>query len=72
MTDILIDLTDRVKPKRYEVHRCHYCDHDKFPEGKPIDPTTDKQARQTDKGDWICGYCITERMISLMGVPPKK
>jgi hypothetical protein len=72
MPDIMIDITEKGKPRRYEVHRCHYCNTDKYPEGKVIDPTTDKQARQTDKGDYICGYCITERTISLMGVPPEK
>jgi hypothetical protein len=65
----MIDLTSRPR-RRYTVHRCHYCDSSRYPSGKIIDPTTDKQARQTDKGDWICGYCITERMLSLMGGTP--
>ncbi|MGA8107090.1 MAG: hypothetical protein WB815_10610 [Nitrososphaeraceae archaeon] len=46
MTDIMIDMTSRPS-KRYLVNRCHY------PEGKIIDPTTDHDARKTDKGDWI-------------------
>jgi hypothetical protein len=68
MTDIMIDLTSRPR-KRYTVHRCLYCDSSRYPSGKIIDPTTDK-AIQTDKGDYICCYCATERMLSLMGGTP--
>jgi hypothetical protein len=65
MTDILIDLTTK---KRYKVKRCHYCNHDKYPEGKIIDPS-DKYARHTDKGDWKCGYCVgedTKKILNMM------
>ena len=56
MTDVLIDLTTR---RRYNINRCHYCDHDKYPDGKIIDPS-DKYARHTDKGDFMCGVCALE------------
>ena len=49
------------------VHRCHhYCDHDKYPEGKPIDPTTDVHARKTDKGNWKCGTWGAEESQDLL------
>lgn len=41
MTDILIDMTTK---RRYKVNRCHYCNSDKYPDGKIIDPS-DKYAR---------------------------
>ena len=70
--DIMIDLTSRPR-KRYSINRCHYCDHDKYGDaGKPIDPTTDHNARKTEKGDWICGVCQVERSLSLFGGTPKK
>jgi hypothetical protein len=50
--NLLIDMT---KKRRYKVNRCHYCDHDKYPDGKIIDPS-DKYARRTDKGDYKCGH----------------
>jgi hypothetical protein len=59
MTDIMIDLTSRPR-KRYEIHRCHYCDHDLYPAGKPIDPTTDHNARQMEDGSFKCGVCVAE------------
>jgi hypothetical protein len=61
MTDTFIDLTSRPS-KRYVTHRCHYCDHHKYPNGKVIDPTTDKHAKRTEKGGWICGECINEEI----------
>jgi hypothetical protein len=64
MTDIMIEMTSRPS-KRYLVNRCHYCDHDKYPEGKIIDPTTDHDARKTDKGDWICGTCVIEGLYKM-------
>ena len=65
----MIDMTSRPH-KRYNINRCHYCDHDRYPEGKSIDPTTDKHAKKTEKGDWICGVCVTEqnsKLFSLFG-----
>jgi hypothetical protein len=67
MVDVMIDITEKGKPKRYTVNRCHYCDHDKYPEGKVIDPTTDKNAKQMKDGSWKCSYCITSDMLSLFG-----
>jgi hypothetical protein len=67
--DILIDLTSRPR-RRYNINLCHYCDHDKFPHGKPIDPTSDKEARQMKDGSWKCGICIGEdvkKSLSLFG-----
>jgi hypothetical protein len=55
MTDKLIDLTTR---KRHTLHRCHYCDHNKYPFGKVIIPVVDPIARRTSMGDWKCGDCI--------------
>jgi hypothetical protein len=66
MTDILIDLTSSGKGKRYKVNVCHYCNHDKFPNGKPIDPTSDKHAQKTAKGDWKCGACVYEGTKKLL------
>jgi hypothetical protein len=60
MTDTFIDLTQR-KPKRYVTGRCHYCDHNRYPSGKLIDPTTDKMAKQTAEGDWMCGVFVIEK-----------
>jgi hypothetical protein len=66
MADIFLDCT--TKPfRRYVTNRCHYCDHDKYPQGKVIDPTTDKQARQMKDGSFMCGYCVTEKSLSLFG-----
>jgi Pyruvate/2-oxoacid:ferredoxin oxidoreductase delta subunit len=62
MTDILIDMTNK---RRYKVNRCHYCNHDKYPDGKIIDPS-DKYARHTDKGDWKCGICVNEESKKLI------
>jgi hypothetical protein len=39
-------------PKRYVINRCHYRDHDRYPEGKMIDHTTDHGAHKTSRGDW--------------------
>lgn len=64
--NIMIDLTSHPH-KRYKINLCHYCDHDKYPYGKPIDPTTDKHAKQTEKGDWMGSGCVSERMLSMFG-----
>jgi hypothetical protein len=69
MTDILIDMTSRPR-KRYKTGVCKTCDHSKYPQGKLIDPTTDKHARQMEDGRWKCGVCIgeeTTRLLSLFG-----
>jgi hypothetical protein len=55
----IIDLTNG-KSQRYKINICHFCDHDKYPTGKPIDPTTDIHAQQTVKGGWKCGVCSAE------------
>jgi hypothetical protein len=60
MTDIMIDMT-RGKPyKRYEVHTCHYCNNQQYPNGKIIDPITDKLAKKMPDGSYKCGYCVNE------------
>jgi hypothetical protein len=64
MTDIMIDLTSRPR-KRYETLRCYYCNSDKYPNGKVIDPTTDKTAHKTSRGDWKCGQCLIEDMYKM-------
>jgi hypothetical protein len=66
----MIDITERGKPKRYEVHRCFQCDHNKYPEGKIIDPTIDKNWHRNSKGEYVCGVCTVEQMINLMGGSP--
>jgi hypothetical protein len=69
MTDIMIDMTSRPR-KRYVINRCHYCDQHKYPEGKPIDPTTDHNARQMEDKSWKCGVCVAEettKLLSLFG-----
>jgi hypothetical protein len=59
MTDILIDRSRGAGGKKHNLHRCFYCDHSKYPQGKVIMPH-DKHARKTDKGDFICGICNLE------------
>jgi hypothetical protein len=71
MTDIMIDMTSRPR-RRYTINRCHYCSHERFPNGKPIDPTTDKNARQMSDGSWKCSVCITQDVLSLFGGPIRK
>ena len=56
--NIMIDLANN--RQRYKINICHYCDHDKYPDGKPIDPITDHSAKQTEKGDWKCGGRVDE------------
>jgi hypothetical protein len=63
---ILIDYTKTRKGKRYNIEVCHYCNHDKYPHGKPIDSTTDLHARKTDKGNWKCGTCVAEESKDLL------
>jgi hypothetical protein len=56
--------------KRYKINVCHYCSHEKYPNGKPIDPTTDHYTKQTENGDWKCGVCVGEenaKLLSLFG-----
>jgi hypothetical protein len=48
----------RYPGKRYVIKWCHYCDHERYPGGKIIDPTTDNHAKKTEKGDWMCGDCV--------------
>jgi hypothetical protein len=62
MTDIFLDAT--TKPfRRYITHRCYYCHLDKYAQGKVIDPTTDKDAHKTSKGDWMCGTYVIKGTI---------
>ena len=73
-TGILIDLTTPER-KRYVVNFCHYCDHDKYPNGKLIDPTTDHNAIKTAKGDWKCGVCVSEdnkKLLKLLNSGDRK
>ena len=68
MTDILIDLTQRPR-KRYQIQRCFYCDHSKFPSGRPIMPD-DKNAQVQPDGSHKCGICVGEdakKLLSLFG-----
>jgi hypothetical protein len=65
---IFVDRTSG-KTKRYKTGICHYCDHSKYPNGKIIDPSTDKNARRTNKGDFMCGVCaleINQRIVESM------
>jgi hypothetical protein len=66
MTDTFIDMTNKGRPKRYKTGRCYYCDHDRYPDGKLIDPSTDKNAIQTPRGDWMCGECNFEEVKKLL------
>jgi hypothetical protein len=71
MTNIMIDMTN--KNKRHEVNICTYCNSNLFPRGRLISPN-DRQAKQTEKGDWKCGVCVTEdvkKSLSLFGGPKK-
>jgi hypothetical protein len=53
-------------PRRTLFNRCQYCDHNKYPEGKIIDPTTDMYAKQTARGDWMRGVCVNEEVKKLL------
>jgi hypothetical protein len=53
---IFVDRTSG-KTKRYKTGICHYCDHNKYPNGKIIDPSTDRNAIQMKDGSWKCGVC---------------
>jgi hypothetical protein len=67
--NIMTDLTSN--RKRYKINLCHYCEHDKYPDGKPIDPTTDHHARQMEDKSWKCGVCVAEenaKLLSLFGI----
>lgn len=64
----MIDMTNRNKRYRSGVGLCHYCRHDLFPHGKIFDPSTDKLARRTDKGDWKCGICVSEESKKLLNM----
>ena len=57
MPDILIDRTNN--NRRHTLNRCHYCSHEKYPQGKVIMPY-DKFQRKTAKGDYMCGVCALE------------
>jgi hypothetical protein len=62
-------LRDLTTGKIHKINICYYCNHDKYPDGKPIDPS-DKYARHTDRGDWKCGHCVNEdskKLLSLLG-----
>jgi hypothetical protein len=59
MTDMLVDRSRGAGGKKYTLHRCYYCSHDKYPQGKVIMPF-DKNARKTEKGDFMCGVCSIE------------
>jgi hypothetical protein len=63
--NIMIDLTSHPH-KRYNVNICHYCNHDKYPNGKVIDPTADHNAKQMKDGSFKCGVCVTEGLLRLM------
>jgi hypothetical protein len=68
MTDILIDMTSR-PCKRYAINRCHYCNHEKFPSGRPIMPD-DKHAQRQSDGSYKCGVCVGEdakKLLSMFG-----
>jgi hypothetical protein len=45
--------------------RCYYCNHDKYPNGKIIDPTTDKDAHKTSSGDYMCGVCTIQELYKI-------
>jgi hypothetical protein len=56
--------------KRYKTGVCHYCNDDKYPNGRLIDPATDRNARQMEDGTWKCGVCLAEgnaKLLSLFG-----
>jgi hypothetical protein len=65
-SDTIIDMTDR--NKRYKTGICYSCDHSKYPNGKVIDPTTDKYSRQLEGGEWVCGTCIAQENAKLLSL----
>jgi hypothetical protein len=48
------------KKRPYNIYLCRYCDHNRYPCGKPIDPITDHDAIKTKNG-WMCGDCVREQ-----------
>jgi hypothetical protein len=50
----------RYKHRPYNIYLCTYCQKDKYPYGKPIDPITDLDAVDMGK-DWMCRECVREQ-----------
>jgi hypothetical protein len=59
MPDIIIN-GKRYKHRPYNIYLCRFCDHSKFPYGKPIDPIIDHDAVNLGK-EWMCGECVREQ-----------
>ena len=50
--------------KRYKIEMCKYCtDYKGRP--KPIMPEDMKHARRMEDGSYMCGYCMTDRLLKL-------
>jgi hypothetical protein len=64
-------LKDTTTGESYIIHVCYECDPEQYPNGKPIDPTTDKLAEPNEKGEWMCGDCqvedLNKRKIRVLG-----
>jgi hypothetical protein len=66
MTIILRDMTNKGKDKGKisRIELCKYCvDYRGRP--KPIMPEQMKHARKMGDGSFMCGVCITERLLKL-------
>jgi hypothetical protein len=62
MTHIFIYRTSRPY-KKYKTGICYTCDHAKFPNGRVIDPSTDKNATYNAKtGKYTCGVCNLDNL----------
>jgi hypothetical protein len=68
-------LKDTTTGENYIIHVCYECDPDQYPNGKPIDPYTDKLAEPNEKGEWVCGECqiedLNKNKIKVLGLEHK-
>ena len=51
-------------PPIERIQSCSYC-VDKRGRPKPIWPEDMKHARKMEDGSYMCGYCMTERLLKL-------
>jgi hypothetical protein len=55
----------QISPGNIEERRCYYCDHGIYPEGRMVDPTTDKDAHKTSRGDWMGRVSTTRDLYEM-------